>query len=65
MCGVYGENCLSERQCPRLFAVFRSGGFNLYDARRSGRPIAADDDKIKEMIDLKPALHISMQHKIL
>lgn len=51
LCAVYGEECLTERQCQRWFARFRSGDFDLEDTPRSGRPTEVDDDKIKAMIE--------------
>ena len=32
LCGVYGDECLSERQCQIWFARFRSGNFDVKDA---------------------------------
>ena len=48
---VYGEKSLTECQCQNWFARFRSGGFHLKDAPRSGRPTEVDDDKIRAMIE--------------
>ena len=50
---VYGEKSWIERQCQNWFARFRSGGFHLKDAPRSGRPTEVYDDKIKAMIENK------------
>ncbi|KZC12787.1 Histone-lysine N-methyltransferase SETMAR, partial [Dufourea novaeangliae] len=47
---VYGEDVLTERQCQNWFAKFRSGNFDVADAR-SGRPVEADEDTIKALID--------------
>ena len=51
LCAVYGEDVLTERQCQNWFAKFRSGNFNLEDAPRPGRPLEADVDKIKSLVD--------------
>lgn len=48
---VYGEDVLTERQCQNWFAKFRSGNFDVEDAPRSGRPVKADEDTIKALID--------------
>jgi len=48
---VYGEDVLTERQCQNWFAKFRSGNFDVEDAPRSGRPVEADEDTIKALID--------------
>ena len=51
MYDVYGEKSLTERQCQKWFARFRSGDFDFKDAARSGRPTEVNDDKIKAMIE--------------
>ena len=48
---MYGEDVLTERQCQNWFAKFRSGNFDVEDAPRSGRPVEADEDTIKALID--------------
>lgn len=48
---VYGKGCLTERQCQRWFARFRSGNFNVQDAPHTGRPTTTDDHKIKALIE--------------
>ncbi|GFT57266.1 histone-lysine N-methyltransferase SETMAR [Trichonephila clavipes] len=48
---VYGEGVLTVRQCQNWFAKFRSGNFDVEDAPRSGRPIEADKDAIKALVD--------------
>ncbi|KYN42233.1 Receptor-type tyrosine-protein phosphatase mu [Trachymyrmex septentrionalis] len=53
---VYGEDVLTERQCQNWFAKFRSGNFDVEDASRSGRPVEADEDTIKALIDKKTKL---------
>ncbi|GAB1861621.1 SETMR methyltransferase [Camponotus japonicus] len=47
---VYGD-VLTERQCQNWFAKFRSGNFDVEDAPRSRRPVKADEDTIKALID--------------
>ncbi|GFT10031.1 histone-lysine N-methyltransferase SETMAR [Trichonephila clavipes] len=49
--GVYGEGVLTVRQCQNWFAKFRSGNFDVEDAPRSGRPVEADKDAIKALVD--------------
>lgn len=51
LCEVYGEDVLTERQCQKWFAKFRSGNFDLKDAPRPGRPLEADVDQIKSLVD--------------
>ncbi|GFY08396.1 histone-lysine N-methyltransferase SETMAR [Trichonephila clavipes] len=48
---VYGEGVLTARQCQNWFAKFRSGNFDVEDAPRSGRPVKADKDAIKALVD--------------
>ncbi|XP_025264307.1 histone-lysine N-methyltransferase SETMAR-like [Camponotus floridanus] len=48
---VYGEDILTERQCQNWFAKFRPGNFDVEDVPRSGRPVEADEDTIKALID--------------
>ncbi|GFV85190.1 histone-lysine N-methyltransferase SETMAR [Trichonephila clavipes] len=48
---VYGEGVLTVRQCQIWFAKFRSGNFDVEDAPRSGRPVEADKDAIKALVD--------------
>ncbi|GFU48028.1 histone-lysine N-methyltransferase SETMAR [Trichonephila clavipes] len=48
---VYGEGVLAVRQCQNWFAKFRSGNFDVEDAKRSGRPVEADKDAIKALVD--------------
>ena len=49
---VYGDECLSERQCQNWFARFRSGNFDVKDESRSGRPIVDKDDEILKKIEI-------------
>ncbi|XP_035719463.1 histone-lysine N-methyltransferase SETMAR-like [Vespa mandarinia] len=48
---VYGEDVLTVRQCQNWFAKFRSGNIDVEDAPRSGRPVEADKDMIKALVD--------------
>ncbi|GFV77007.1 histone-lysine N-methyltransferase SETMAR [Trichonephila clavipes] len=48
---VYGEGVLTVRQCQNWFAKFRSGNFVVEDEPRSGRPVEADKDAIKALVD--------------
>ncbi|GFU56072.1 mariner transposase [Trichonephila clavipes] len=48
---VYGEGLLTVRQCQNWFAKFQSGNFDVEDAPRSGRPVEADKDAIKALVD--------------
>ncbi|GFT16343.1 histone-lysine N-methyltransferase SETMAR [Trichonephila clavipes] len=48
---VYGEGMLTVRQCQNWFPNFRSGNFDVEDALRSGRPVEADKDAIKALVD--------------
>ena len=46
LCGVYGDECLSERQWQNWFARFSSGNFDVKDNLRPGRPIVEKVDEI-------------------
>ncbi|GFV90754.1 histone-lysine N-methyltransferase SETMAR [Trichonephila clavipes] len=48
---AYGEDVLIVRQFQNWFAKFRSGNFDVKDAPRSGRPVEADKDTIKALVD--------------
>ncbi|GFU40109.1 histone-lysine N-methyltransferase SETMAR [Trichonephila clavipes] len=48
---VYGEGVLTVCQCQNWFVIFRSGNFDVEDAPRSGRPVEADKDAIKALVD--------------
>ncbi|GFV56672.1 histone-lysine N-methyltransferase SETMAR [Trichonephila clavipes] len=48
---VYEEGVLTVRLCQNWFAKFRSGNFDVEDAPRSGRPVEADKDAIKALVD--------------
>ena len=46
LCGVYGDECLSERQCQNWFARIRSRNFDVTDEPRPGRPIVETVNEI-------------------
>ncbi|GFV95741.1 transposable element Tcb2 transposase [Trichonephila clavipes] len=46
---VFGEGVLTVRQ--NWFAKFRSGNFDVEDALRSERPVEADKEAIKALVD--------------
>lgn len=48
---VYGTDAVDDSTCRKWFRKFREGNFDVKDASRAGRPITADVDKIKTMID--------------
>ncbi|GFW45806.1 histone-lysine N-methyltransferase SETMAR [Trichonephila clavipes] len=48
---VHGEGVLTVCQCQNWFAKFRSGNFDVEDAPHSGRPVEADKDAIKALVD--------------
>ncbi|GFS85479.1 histone-lysine N-methyltransferase SETMAR [Trichonephila clavipes] len=48
---VYGEDVLTVCQCQNWFVKFRSGNCDVEDAPRSGRPVEADKDTIKALVD--------------
>ncbi|GFU97202.1 histone-lysine N-methyltransferase SETMAR [Trichonephila clavipes] len=48
---VYGEGVLTVRQCQNWFAKFRSANFDVEVVPRSGRPVEADKDAIKALVD--------------
>lgn len=50
LCAVYGEDCISIRQCQTWFSRFRLGKFELEDEPRNGRPLEADDEEIKMLV---------------
>lgn len=50
----YDDVSLTERACPRRFAKFRSDDFNINDVPDSRRPMKADDDGIKALVESNP-----------
>ncbi|GFS66531.1 histone-lysine N-methyltransferase SETMAR [Trichonephila clavipes] len=45
------RRCVDSTPVQNWFAKFRSGNFNVEDAPRSGRPVEADKDAIKALVD--------------
>lgn len=51
ICGVYGDDALTERAAQKWFAKFRSGDTSLEDGPRSGRPTEVDSNDIKALVE--------------
>ncbi|GFS66288.1 histone-lysine N-methyltransferase SETMAR [Trichonephila clavipes] len=51
LANVYEEDVLTVSQCQNWFAKFHYGNSDIEDAPRSGRPVDADKDTIKALID--------------
>ena len=71
LCGVYGDECSSERQCQNWFARFRSGNFDVKAEPRPGRPIVKKVDEILWKIEVDRhisfrdiATELNIEHKI-
>ncbi|GFX67218.1 histone-lysine N-methyltransferase SETMAR [Trichonephila clavipes] len=47
----YGEGVLTVRQWQNRFPKFRFDNFDVEDALRSGRPVEADKDAVKALVD--------------
>ncbi|GFT15774.1 histone-lysine N-methyltransferase SETMAR [Trichonephila clavipes] len=45
------KRCVDSTPGPELVRKFRSGNFDVEDAPRSGRPVEADKDVIKALVD--------------
>lgn len=56
ICGVYGEDYVSQRTCGKWFVKFRSGDLDLEDDPRSGGPVKTDDNEILVLIQNDPNL---------
>jgi len=54
ICSAYGENALNVRTCQMWFARFKAGDFDLNDKEHTGRPLEADDELLKELLDQDP-----------
>ena len=52
LCGIYGDECSSERQCQNWFARFCSGNFDVKYEPRPGRPIVDKVDEILSKIEV-------------
>ena len=48
---VYGEHALAERSCPKWFARFKSGDFDLEDKERPGQPKKFEDEELEALLD--------------
>ncbi|XP_018376647.1 PREDICTED: histone-lysine N-methyltransferase SETMAR-like [Trachymyrmex cornetzi] len=51
MCGVYGDDALTEHAAQKWFAKFRSGDTSLEDGSRSGRLTEVDSNDIKALVE--------------
>ncbi|XP_053980666.1 histone-lysine N-methyltransferase SETMAR-like [Hylaeus volcanicus] len=51
---VYGEGSVAESTVRKWFARFKSGNFDLMDRERSGRPLVADNDLIRTLVENNP-----------
>ncbi|XP_052822739.1 histone-lysine N-methyltransferase SETMAR-like [Octopus bimaculoides] len=51
ICGVYGEDAVSESTVRRWLAKFRRGEFSLKDDNHCGKPSTLDDDILKVTIE--------------
>lgn len=51
ICAVYGDDAVSERVCQNWFAKFRAGDTTCEDGERLGRPLVADDNQIRTLIE--------------
>ncbi|GFX58801.1 histone-lysine N-methyltransferase SETMAR [Trichonephila clavipes] len=52
MNGVYGANTVTANYVQFWIRRFRSGIFDVKDARRTGRPVIENVDKITEIIEV-------------
>ena len=69
--GVYGDECLSERQFQNWFARFRFGNFDVKDEPHPGRQIVEKVDEILKKIKVDRhissrdiATELNIDHKI-
>jgi len=51
ICGVYGDDAVSDRTARDWFVRFRSGNFGIEDAPRTGRPSTDKVDEIMEKVN--------------
>ena len=49
--GCVWRRCIDRTPVPKLVCKFRSGNFDVEGAPRSGKPVEADEDTIKALID--------------
>lgn len=54
ICSVYGDDAVGESTVRKWFARFRTGNFELEDAKRSGRPSTVDDEQIQQLVTDNP-----------
>lgn len=47
---VFGEECLSIKQCYNRFKRFQQGDFSIEDEQRSGRPSEIDLDQVQALV---------------
>ena len=57
---VFGQECLSIKQCYNRFKRFQQGDFSIEDEQRSGRPTEFDLDQVHSLVNSD--LHQSTQH---
>ena len=50
-CAAYGEDAVTDQTCQEWFAKFHAGDFSLDNAAPSGRPVEADNNQIKTLIE--------------
>lgn len=53
VCVVYGVDAINKRTCQKRISNLRSENFDVDDVTRSGRPVEADSEKIKAIIQNK------------
>ena len=58
ICGVYGDDALTERAAQKWFAKFRSGDTSLEDGPRNGRPTEVDSNDIKALVEQDRTLKV-------
>ena len=57
---TYGEETISESQCRRWFARFKSGDLSLEDKQGRGRPSDFDDQALLEAVEEDQSLTTRM-----
>ena len=50
-CATYAEGAVTDRMCQKWFVKFHAGHFSLDDAPQLGRPVEAESNQIKTLID--------------
>ena len=48
---MYGEGALTDGMCQKWFVKFHAGDFSMDDAPLLGRPVVADSDPTKTLIE--------------